>query len=98
MKKINFGIIGGGLMGREFASAAARWSHLAGMRVQPQITAVCDSNPVVLDWYRQNFSSLKLLTTNYRELLGDAAVGTLGATRPLRIEIPPRDTRVLLIG
>ncbi|NLF00482.1 MAG: hypothetical protein GX601_05820 [Anaerolineales bacterium] len=32
------------------------------------------------------------------DLLGDAAVGTLGATRPLRIEIPPRDTRVLLIG
>ena len=27
-KSIKFGIIGGGLMGREFASAAARWCHL----------------------------------------------------------------------
>ena len=27
-KTIRFGIIGCGLMGREFASAAARWCHL----------------------------------------------------------------------
>jgi prephenate dehydrogenase len=28
MKTIRFGIIGCGLMGREFASGAARWCHL----------------------------------------------------------------------
>jgi prephenate dehydrogenase len=31
MKEIRFAIIGCGLMGREFASAAARWMHLTGM-------------------------------------------------------------------
>ena len=35
MKRIRFGIIGCGLMGREFASAAARWCHLPEMDVRP---------------------------------------------------------------
>ena len=33
-----------GLMGREFASAAARWCHLTEMDVRPEIVAVCDAN------------------------------------------------------
>ena len=45
MKPIRFGIIGCGLMGREFASAAARWCHLPEMDVRPEIVAVCDTNP-----------------------------------------------------
>ena len=44
MKEIRFGIIGLGLMGREFASAAARWFHLLDTDVRPVITAVCDTN------------------------------------------------------
>ena len=35
MKTVRFGIIGCGLMGREFASAAARWCHLPDMDVRP---------------------------------------------------------------
>jgi predicted dehydrogenase len=31
MRTIRFGIIGCGMMGREFASAAARWFHLPEM-------------------------------------------------------------------
>ena len=31
-------------MGREFASAAARWCHLLEMDVRPEIVAVCDPN------------------------------------------------------
>ena len=38
---ISFGIIGGGLIGREFASAAARWFHLTEVDFRPQIVAVC---------------------------------------------------------
>ena len=34
MKTLRFGIIGAGLMGREFASAAARWAHLPDMKVR----------------------------------------------------------------
>ena len=47
MKRIRFGIIGCGLMGREFASAAARWGHLPEMDVRPEIVAVCDTNPAL---------------------------------------------------
>ena len=35
-------------MGREFASAAARWCHLPDMDVRPEIVAVCDTNADLL--------------------------------------------------
>ena len=50
---VRFGIVGGGLMGREFASAAARWVHLAPLGVRPEIAVVCDTNPEVLAWYER---------------------------------------------
>jgi 3-hydroxyacyl-CoA dehydrogenase len=48
MRTVRFGVIGGGLMGREFASAAARWLHLADLDVRPEIVHVCDA-----DWSRR---------------------------------------------
>jgi predicted dehydrogenase len=45
---INFGVIGCGLMGREFASAAARWNHLLPLGVRPRIVAACDTTPATL--------------------------------------------------
>lgn len=72
---VNFGIIGCGLMGREFASAAARWLHLADpatgrpFPVAPRITAVCDVNPAMMDWFTSNLGTVSLATTDYRELL-----------------------------
>ena len=39
---VRFGIIGCGLMGREFASAAARWCHLTDDISRPEIVGVCD--------------------------------------------------------
>ncbi len=74
MKTVKFGIIGAGLMGREFASAAARWCHLPDMKVRPEIVAVCDKNPAILPWYRDNFPALKCLTGDYRALLADPVV------------------------
>jgi predicted dehydrogenase len=72
--RIRFGIIGLGLMGREFASAAARWLHLTHGGAQPVITAVCDTNPAALDWFRERVPSVELATTDYRELLGEDTV------------------------
>ena len=40
MKTIRFGIIGCGLMGREFGSAVARWCHLPRMDVRPELVAL----------------------------------------------------------
>ncbi|MDY0166773.1 MAG: Gfo/Idh/MocA family oxidoreductase [Thermoguttaceae bacterium] len=69
MKTIRFGIIGCGLMGREFASAAARWCHLAEPVARPEIVAVCNRSPGRLPWFERNFPSICLATTDYRELL-----------------------------
>ena len=68
---LKFGIIGCGLMGREFASAAARWLHLTDMRARPEIVAVCDTNPALMDWYSDHVPSVRQKTTDYRELLAN---------------------------
>jgi len=68
MKTVNIGIIGGGLMGREAASAFGRWFALKDFPVRVQLTAVCDLNERVLSWYKQ-IDSVSLLTTDYRELI-----------------------------
>lgn len=69
MKTYRIGIIGCGLMGREIASAAARWCHLTDIDVRPEITAICDTNTELFDWYQTNFPTITLATTNYEELL-----------------------------
>jgi len=69
MKEIRFGIIGCGLMGREFASAAARWCHLLDTPARPVITAICDANDALFPWYEQSLPSLVFKTTDYKALL-----------------------------
>ncbi|RZM22103.1 MAG: Gfo/Idh/MocA family oxidoreductase [Pedobacter sp.] len=68
MKTINIGIIGGGLMGREAASAFGRWFVLNDFPVNVALKAVCDLNEQVLSWYNA-IPTVALLTTNYKELL-----------------------------
>jgi predicted dehydrogenase len=68
-RAISFGVIGCGLMGREFASATARWCHLTGVDFRPQIVAACDRNPPAVDWFRSNIPSVQFATTDYRALL-----------------------------
>jgi len=74
MRVVKFGIIGCGLMGREFASAAARWCHLSDMDVKPEIVAVCDTSEKILKWYTDNFASIKQVTNNYKQLLANKDV------------------------
>ena len=69
MKELRFGIIGLGLMGREFASLSARWFHLLDMNVKPVIVAVCDTNEKAIPWFKDNLPSINFTTTNYKELL-----------------------------
>src|SRR5579859_7139831 len=80
--EIRFGIIGLGLMGREFASAAARWAHLLNLDFVPRIVAICDTNPGAFDWYESNFDSIRLKTTNYHDLLSSAEVDAIYCAVP----------------
>ena len=48
---VGIGIIGGGLMGREMASAFARWCALEDSLPQPELRAVADTNPAALSWF-----------------------------------------------
>lgn len=82
MKKIRFGMIGAGLMGREFASAVARWCHLKDVPATPELIAVCDTNTELLDWYQQMFPSVTQLTTNYQELLANDQIDAVYVAVP----------------
>ena len=79
---VRFGIIGCGLMGREFASAAARWCHLLDMDVQPKIVAVCDVNPKATAWFEQVIPDVRLVTSDYRELLDDKEIDAIYCALP----------------
>src|SRR3984893_15639012 len=67
--EIRFGLIGLGLMGREFASAAARWSHLTNSDARPVIVAACDTNESAFGWFKQNVPTLVFTTADYHALL-----------------------------
>jgi len=82
MKTIRFGIIGCGLMGREFASASARWCHLTEMDVRPELTAICDANPDLFPWYTKNFPTIRQTTQDYRQMLADAEVDAVYCAVP----------------
>jgi len=81
MKKVKVGIIGGGLMGKEAASAFGRWFVLKNIPVKPELVAVCDLNPDVLEWYRQ-VPSVEQLTTESNELLANEAVDVVYVAVP----------------
>jgi len=81
-REIRFGVIGCGLMGREFASAAARWLHLLDLDYAPRIEAVCDVNLQATEWFKDNVPSVRLATDNYEELLNDAAIEVIYCAVP----------------
>ncbi len=81
-KEIRFGVIGCGLMGREFASAAARWLHLLNLEFEPKIVAVCDANPAAMDWFKDNVPSVTTASTDYRTLLNDRNIDAIYCAVP----------------
>jgi len=70
------------LMGREFASASARWCHLTQMDVRPEIVAICDTNDTLFPWYQQNFPSITQVTKEYKELLDNDTVDAVYCAVP----------------
>src|SRR5882762_1696807 len=66
--KMRLGIIGGGLMGREAASAFGRWFVLEDFPVDVELVAVCDLQDKLLEWFKR-IPTVKLLTKDHQELL-----------------------------
>lgn len=81
-RSIRFGLIGCGLMGREFASVAARWCHLLDVQFQPVITAVCDANDDALRWFQEHVPTVKRAVHDYRELLADPEIEAIYCAVP----------------
>ncbi len=81
-RELRFGIIGLGLMGREFGSAAARWCHLLNLDYVPRITVICDTNEKLFEWWDDNFDNIKLRTTNYHDLLSSGDVDAIYCAVP----------------
>ena len=68
-KKINIGLIGLGLMGREFASSLARWCHLLDKGAIPVLAGICSTSKGEWDWFSEHFPDLLIKTDDYKELL-----------------------------
>ena len=84
MKTIRLGLVGTGLMGREIASAVARWCHLEDTGVRPVITALCGRTlpPARVAWFREHFPSIHLVTADHRELAASADVDAVYCAVP----------------
>ncbi|HML67912.1 MAG TPA: Gfo/Idh/MocA family oxidoreductase [Clostridia bacterium] len=78
---VRFGVIGCGLMGREFASASLRWLHLQGNLPRPAIIAACDTNQANLDWFRRD-PDTKYFYNDYHEMLQNPEIEAVYAAVP----------------
>jgi predicted dehydrogenase len=80
-KSVKIGVIGGGLMGREVASALARWFVLDSFPVRAELVAVCDLAEKQREWFRQ-IPSVQLLTDNHHELLAHPEIDVVYVAVP----------------
>ncbi|MBW3635102.1 MAG: Gfo/Idh/MocA family oxidoreductase [Armatimonadetes bacterium] len=79
---LKWGIIGGGLMGREFASALGRWIALTDDAIPPsQLVAVCDLNEGARNWFSR-VPSVSQLTASADELLQNPDVDAVYIALP----------------
>jgi predicted dehydrogenase len=79
--RARIGIIGGGLMGREVASALGRWFVLENFPVRAELIAVCDLVEKQREWFRQ-IPTVKLITADYAELLASPDVDVVYVAVP----------------
>ncbi|HJP83210.1 MAG TPA: Gfo/Idh/MocA family oxidoreductase [Fimbriimonadaceae bacterium] len=75
------GIIGGGLMGKEVASALARWCALEKPSGQVELVAVADVEDAALGWF-ERISSVGLRTKSYQELLAQKDIDVVYVAVP----------------
>jgi predicted dehydrogenase len=81
-RQIRFGIIGLGLMGREFASSVARWCHLLDDGPVPVLAGICDKNAQLFPWYKDNFPTIDIVTGDYQELIASSHIDAIYCAVP----------------
>ena len=84
-QEIRFGVIGCGLMAREFASATQRWGHLLKQDVRPRLVAIADTKAACLDWFTDNLCDITTAVTDYHDLLADPQVEAVYCAVPHHI-------------
>lgn len=82
MKTIRFGLIGCGLMGREFASAIARWCHLLEPAARLELVAACNRGAGAFTWFKNDFPGIRQFTHDFRELLANPEVDAVYMALP----------------
>jgi len=87
-RKVRFGIIGLGLMGREFGSAIARWCHLLSDGPVPVLAGICDSNARAHTWFIDAFPDLSVVTTDYRDLMDSSGIEAVYCAVPHNLHEP----------
>ncbi|MBL9154524.1 MAG: Gfo/Idh/MocA family oxidoreductase [Verrucomicrobiales bacterium] len=78
---VRVGVIGGGLMGKEAASAFGRWFALLDVPVRAELVAVADLSEPALDWFRQ-VPTVRHLSTDYHQILADPDVDVIYCAIP----------------
>ena len=80
-KIVNIGLIGGGLMGRELASALARWFVLVDPPVEARLIAVADLSEPAREWFRR-IPTVAQVTASAEELIANPEVEVVYAAVP----------------
>lgn len=74
-------------MGREMASAFARWFAIEEATCQPVLKGVADLNRDALAWF-ENVPTVERLTEDYRELLADNSIDVVYVAVPHNFHAP----------
>jgi len=85
-REIRFGIIGLGLMGREFASSLARWCHLLDESPVPVLVGICDIRKESWKWFTDNFPGIRTVTQDYHELLKSDKIDAIYCAVPHNLQ------------
>jgi len=81
-QKVRIGIIGLGLMGKEFASSLARWCHMLDNGAIPILAGICDKNKEAWTWYSDNFPRILIKTEDYKVLLSSDGIDAVYCAVP----------------
>ncbi len=84
---VRIGLVGGGLMGRELASALGRWFMLKDFPVGAELVAVADPVPPAREWFRQ-VPSVQLLAETAEELAASPEVDVVYVAVPHHLHLP----------